>query len=32
MFQKELFILAHNLGDRSFYSKYPTVRDNQWRP
>ncbi len=32
MFQREIFILAHNLGDRSFYSKYETVEKNQWRP
>ena len=32
MFQKAIFILAHTIGDRAFYSKFKSVRNNQWRP
>jgi phenylacetate-CoA ligase len=29
---KQLFILAHQLGDRSFYPTYQQLIKNQWRP
>ncbi len=32
MFRKGLFILAHQLGDTSFYPAYKKVIENQWKP
>ena len=32
MFNKSLFIFAHSLGDRSFYSTYKQFVKNQYRP
>lgn len=32
MFNKPLFILAHQIGDRSFYPQYKRLIKNQWRP
>jgi phenylacetate-CoA ligase len=32
MFNKQLFILAHQIGDRSFYPTYQLLVKNQWRP
>ncbi len=32
MFRKGLFILAHQLGDASFYPAYKKLVKNQWRP
>jgi phenylacetate-CoA ligase len=32
MFHKELFILAHQCGDASFYSTYKNLVRNQWKP
>lgn len=32
MIRKELFILAHELGDISFYSTYKRIMKSQWKP
>lgn len=32
MFSRQLFILAHQLGDRSFYSTYKRLIKEQWKP
>jgi len=32
MLNKQLFILAHQIGDASFYSTYKSLVKNQWRP
>ena len=29
---RSLFILAHQIGDKSFYSSYKRVRQSQWKP
>jgi phenylacetate-CoA ligase len=29
---KSLFILAHQIGDRKFYSLYQNLRQSQWKP
>ncbi|MDD3247660.1 MAG: phenylacetate--CoA ligase family protein [Methanosarcina sp.] len=32
MFQKSLFIFAHQLGERGFYPTYKKLVDSQWKP
>lgn len=32
MLAKSRFILAHQIGDRSFYSSYKYLKQNQWKP
>ena len=31
MFRKQLFILAHQIGDRNFYPTYKKLIQNQWK-
>jgi len=32
MFKKELFILAHQVGDRGFYPPYKRLLCSRWKP
>ena len=32
MISSTIFILAHDIGDRSFYSTFRQVSKNQWKP
>ncbi len=31
MFRKQLFIFAHQIGDRNFYPTYKKLVQNQWK-
>lgn len=32
MLNKSLFVLAHHIGDRNFYSNYKKLIQSQWKP